>query len=180
MADPATIGPFLEGEEESVRTIRSAIERVVRGFRLGASGREDEAVQEALGRVFLNLAAGRFRGASSLKTYSEAVARNTCRELRRKLGRDVPLEVDELRSTSRWSAPEDSLIREEEFRSDLQVFGCLPANCKKLFYLVFVERLPYSEVARRLGISEGALRLRTHRCRKMCAEARKKIGRKRS
>lgn len=162
---------FLEGDRAVVERIRCAIRGIVRGFRFPIRGWEEDVVQEAVGRVFLGLSGDRFRGDSSLKTYSEAVARYTCMEHLRqhKPGGSDP---DQLPTRARWSKPEEGLFREEEHRRNLRIFASLPEESRKLLHMIYVERLTYREVAERLGVSELALRLRVHRCRLKAKAAR--------
>lgn len=47
----------------------------------------------------------------------------------------------------------------------LYVYQRLGATCRRIVHLVFVQELPYSTAASELGVSEGALRVRIHRCR---------------
>jgi RNA polymerase sigma factor (sigma-70 family) len=157
---------FLAGSSGAHERVRSAVERVVRSFHaVLRTGWEPELVQETLGRVFLGLVLGRFRGAASLKTYAENVARHVCLEHARRLRRRRELTGDELATESSGPGPEESLLRAEEHRRNLRGFAALPADCRELFALLFVEGLSYAEIARRAGVTESAIRSRVHRCR---------------
>lgn len=163
MEGESLVDRFVRGDADAVREVRAAIEGVVRASRPPA-GALDDLVQEATGRVYLGLAAGRFRGMAALTTYAEGVARITCLEFRRRRQwSDVELQL--LPSRDVWSEPERALLRDEEHRRNLRVFASLSPECRTLLHEVFVERRGYREVARELGISNTALRLRVHRCR---------------
>jgi RNA polymerase sigma-70 factor (ECF subfamily) len=83
----------------------------------------------------------------------------------------VDLDPEGLRAADRWSAPEDSFLWTEEHLRNLQAFASLPAECREILRLVGVEGVSYREIAGRLGITEGALKSRIHRCRLACREA---------
>ena len=156
---------FLEGEDEEVRKVRTAIDLAVGRFPLIDAARRGELAQEALGRVFLNVRAGRFRGDASLPTYANRVAKYTCLEHLRRRRTDVDMEAGAGELPSPAMGPEDSLARQEEHRRNVRAFAALPPECRKLLLLVFVDGLSYRDVGEKLGISEGAVKLRVFRCR---------------
>lgn len=144
-----------------VRRVRVAIETVVRRFRRGR--RDDDLTQEVLGRVYLELSRGRFRGDSSLETYARSVARNTCLEYLRRERPMAPLEAE--RPAAHASSPETRLLRAEQVDRAFHALESLPRSSLDLLRMIFVERLGYTEIALQLGVSESALRVRLHRCR---------------
>lgn len=157
---------FLEGDPAAVARIRQTIDGVVRAFHLSDADLSAELVQDALARVFVNLRGGRFRGDSSLKTYAQNVAKYTCLEHVRRRRGEVSLDPDDAESRSGGTAgPEETLLRNEQHHLRLQAFATLPKECRALFRLIFLEGLSYREVASCLGVSEGAIKLRVHRCR---------------
>jgi RNA polymerase sigma factor (sigma-70 family) len=165
LPDAEVVQAFLEGDAEQIRTIRASMGAVVRAFRFGNDALERELVQEALGRVFLNLSAGRFRGECSLQTYAQRIAKYTCLEHVRRRRFETETSAAALRVRAQGEGPEESLLRAEEHRRNLRALAELPPECRELFRLIFLERLSYSQVAGRLGISEAAVKTRVHRCR---------------
>ena len=99
---------LLDGTLETVDGIRRAIEHVVARFRL-PEGWDGDLVQEALGRVYLAVILGRFRGAASLATFAENVARYTCLEHLRRQRRTWSLSPDRLSSEARWYVIEEPI-----------------------------------------------------------------------
>lgn len=145
--------------------MRGLVEQIVRSFH-GLDGETpNDLVQEILSRILANLRAERFRGDSSFETYVQSVARYTCIDARRQRRFGAPVDVEVLPSAASWSCPEEWLIRNEEFQSHLRAFASLPAECRELLRLIFVEKRTYREVAESLGLTEGALKSRIHRCR---------------
>jgi RNA polymerase sigma-70 factor (ECF subfamily) len=113
----------------------------------------------------MNLTSGQFRGEASLRTYAARVARYTCLEHLRRRRPEVVLDADNVPSQDRWSGPEESFLWTEEHLQNLEIFSSLPRECRELLRMVFVDRLPYREIGLKLGISEGAIKTRVHRCR---------------
>jgi RNA polymerase sigma factor (sigma-70 family) len=57
--------------------------------------------------------------------------------------------------------------RRDVFR---RVMERLDADCRRLWALIAFEELPYAEIARRLGTTEGNVKVRALRCRAKAAE----------
>jgi len=159
------IAAFLRGEPEQVSSIESAIRLAIRSFQLRERELERDLVQETLSRVLSGLSLGQFRGESSLRTYAGTIARYTCLEYVRKRRHEVSPEPGDLVAESRWSAPEASLLADEEHLKNLEAFAALPSECQELLRMIAVEGASYRSVADRMGVSEGALKSRIHRCR---------------
>jgi RNA polymerase sigma-70 factor (ECF subfamily) len=168
--DAPEVGAFLRGDRALVGAVRDGIRAVVDGFRFGGAAAED-LVQDAVARVFFSLRAGRFRGEASLATFARHVARVTCLEHLRRLRFRRRLGVDATAPVAADDGPAEHLLRAEEHRRNLRVLASLPAPCRQVFQLIFVEGLSYREIASRLGISENAVKARVHRCRLACLSA---------
>ena len=156
---------FLRGDRHVVEAVREVVGHVVRSFQFPDTAQNRDLVQDVMTRVFVNLTAGQFRGEASLKTYVRRVARYTCLEHLRRRRFEVAIDPDRMPSNDSWSAPEESFLWTEEHLRNLEIFSCLSASCREILRLVFIERLPYREIGQRLGISEGAVKTRVHRCR---------------
>jgi len=159
------IAAFLRGEPEQVASIESAIRLAIRTFQLRERELERDLVQESLSRLLSGLSLGQFRGESSLRTYAGNIARYTCLEHMRKRRQEVEPAAGDLVAVARWSLPEASLLADEEHDKNLEAFAALPADCQELLRMIAVEGASYRTVALRLGVSEGALKSRIHRCR---------------
>lgn len=169
--DGHEIAAFLRGDRARVSEIRAAVQAVVRGFQFPDGEHDRDLVQDALGRIVQSLAAGRFRGESSLKTYARKVAKYTCLEHIRQRRFEVKMDLETIPSAARWSEPEASFLRSEEHLRNLEAFATLPGEGRRLLRLIFLEGLPYGEVARRLGVSVGTIKSRVHRLRLAAREA---------
>ena len=165
------VAAFLHGEPEQLTSIETAVTRVVKSFQFHDLDLDRDLVQDTLGRILLNLSAGRFRGEASLRTYARNVARFTCLEHIRRRRWEVEVDPESHPSEDRWSAPEQSFLWAEEHLRNLELFAALPAECRDMLRLICLEGVSYREVAGRLGISEAAVKSRVHRCRLACREA---------
>lgn len=162
---------FLRGDPAHVASVEEAVRLTVRSFQFGDLDTDRDLVQESLSRVLGNLAAGKFRGESSLRTYARNIARYTCLEHIRRRRWQVELDPESLTSSDRGAEPEGSFLWAEEHLRNLQAFAELPSESRELLKLVCVEGVSYRDAAARLGISEAAIKSRLHRCRLAIREA---------
>lgn len=167
------VADFLRGDPPAVAAVCEAVGLAVRSFQFPDPALNKDLAQEALTRIFAQLASGRFRGESSLKTFSSRVARYTCLEHLRRKRLEVELDAENLPSRERWSEPEQAFLGSEAHRKNLEILSSLPRDCRELMRMVFVDRLSYREIGLKLGISENAIKTRVHRCRAAC---RRSVG----
>lgn len=93
------------------------------------------------------------------------IARNVCKRWLRRQGRP-PLGLDAL--SDRLNPETDVDIEADLERSELAVLldralSLLPADTRDVLVARFIEELPHAEIAERLRISEGAVKVRVHR-----------------
>jgi RNA polymerase sigma factor (sigma-70 family) len=62
------------------------------------------------------------------------------------------------------------LLERDSTRRLLTALEVVPAECRELWRRI-LRGLSYGEISRELGVSEGTLRVRAHRCRKRAIEA---------
>ena len=163
---------FNSGDHETIQAVERTIRTVVRQFRGEPKAVQDDLCQEAMVRVFFAVTTGRYRGDASLSTFAGNVAKFTYLEfVRRRRAQRGLAESQQHNLPTPAASAETLMIREEELQASLRATAQLPPDSLELLRLIFVERLPYPDVAARLGISEGTLRVRLHRCRSRLAEA---------
>lgn len=159
------------GEPEAVAQVDVWLSRAASPFRSGLADDWPDVQQEVRLEVFNLLRAGRFRGESSLKTYVWKVCAHTCLDaLRRKRRQPVHQpESDAEPLPASDPSPLDAVLAGERQGRLLQALESMSAECRALWGLI-AEGLGYREISQRLGVSEGALRVRAHRCRKRASE----------
>lgn len=124
----------------------------------------EEVAQETLRRVLEALRAGRLRNPEALPAFVFATAKRVCQRLLRKSQR-------EQRALARLRAePQDpgtqpllALISAEERARVRACFARLAPDDREVLSMTFVEALETHDIAGRLGISPGAVRVRRHR-----------------
>jgi RNA polymerase sigma-70 factor (ECF subfamily) len=115
---------------------------------------------------------------ASVKGYLLAIARNLYLHDRRRLSRHGAREttVDESLSSSEPS-PERRALARTELASVLAGLQTLPEIDRAALVMRFEDQLPYEEIARVLGLSLSAVKVKIHRARLRLAEARNQARR---
>jgi RNA polymerase sigma-70 factor (ECF subfamily) len=176
LSDEQLIKGYIDGDTTAYRDITRWVRTVVDSRHWGLNHQREDIIQEVHKRLFENLSRNRFRSGSSLKTYVFQISKYTCIEfLRRKIrARAVDIDSVELRDDA--PGPEQELASVEWTQNAAGAVASLPGNCRELFELIFIERLPYQEIGRRLGVAEGTVKSRTWRCRDQLAKILRKKG----
>lgn len=156
----ALIAGFLKGDIPAVRTISGWAETVARYEAWGFESPED-VVQATLLALVQNLRDGRFTG-GNLRAYVRRIAKNQCitnYRKQRSRGEHVPLEAVE-------SGLATSPARMDgEDRMSLEfVMDNLDGDCRRIVKLAYLHGRSRQDIARQMGISVEAARVRLFRC----------------
>jgi RNA polymerase sigma-70 factor, ECF subfamily len=157
--DPRLAG-LLRNDPAAVAQIAGWIRSIAAYHRWGLDSPED-IVQETMVVLLRNAKSGAFRG-GDLRSYVQRIAMNLCISSYRKARRhgvEVPMEGRSLESPSGSNG--GSLERSQLARRILEE---LDETCRNLIMWVYFHGLSRQEVGERLGISEGAARVRLYRC----------------
>jgi RNA polymerase sigma factor (sigma-70 family) len=167
------IADYLGGDHEAMATVDRWIQQAAWPFRQRLSHLWDDLLQDVRLEVTRLLKEEKFRGDSSLKTYLWRVTANACvdrvRSHRKVHFEDVEV-VDQRGDAPRANADELAAGRDARDVA-LRVLAQVPEECRRLFRLLF-EGLSYQQMSERLGVSEGALRVRVLRCRRRALAVR--------
>jgi RNA polymerase sigma-70 factor, ECF subfamily len=117
----------------------------------------EEAVQEALARAWVRRDA--CRSPDSPLPWLLEITRN---EARRQLGRSARTATLELFEAAIAQEEEDATVR----ITVEQALGTLAEGDRRVLSLRYAEDLTQGEVARRLGVAEGTVKVRLHRARR--------------
>lgn len=170
--DGDVVAGFLRGEQEVVEAVNGWLARAASPFRRRLDCEWEDVLQEVRLEVFRLLQGGQYRGEASLKTYLWQVTAHTCLDaLRRRQRRPAmnTLEID-IPALAPDPSPLDRLLGREREQMLLAALDSMSRECRELWNLV-LNGLSYGEASSRLGVSEGALRVRAHRCRQRAAAA---------
>jgi len=179
IAESALIRDYLGGDPEAIKVVDGWINHALKhGYRSLQRDWEDLR-QEVRTRVFQNLSHGMFEGRSTFNTYVHSITRNVCIDLIR----SMHARVDDVRiETSEPAArPEDASLS-GCIAQDLldKIMASLSPRDRRLMHLVHVEQRSYGDLAKLLGVSEGAIKVRVHRCRRRILERRRELLRERT
>ena len=161
---------YLAGDPAATAQVDGWLAAAAGSFRRRLFCDWDDLLQEIRLEVLRLLRGGSFRGDSSLKTYLWQVACHTCLDAVRRQRRRifVGLEAVENLPTS-TDSPFDSLAGREGTELALRALATQSRECRDLWEQI-LRGMSYREIGRQLGVTEGALRVRAHRCRQ-CAVA---------
>jgi RNA polymerase sigma-70 factor (ECF subfamily) len=173
--DAQLIALLIQGDAGAIALVRGWAAAAIGRFRGRLGGDAEDVEQEVLLDLLEALDAGRFRRESRLETYVHSYARFKCIDRLRALGRrDV---VDLVEEELVLDAPSalDEITREEGAALARRVMAALPAQCQELWSMI-ADGMSYREMSAATGISEGAIRVRVHRCRKLALELRDRVA----
>ncbi len=134
----------------------------------GNSSDAEDITAETFARVWMNFNTIR---TETLKAYLFTIARNTYLESLRKYRDHEPLNNAHPDS---HPALEKSLITKNELDQVRAALQTLPEIDRSAFVMRVQYDLPYAEIARVLQISEGTVRVKVHRVRKLLFSMRSK------
>jgi RNA polymerase sigma factor (sigma-70 family) len=139
--------------------------------RLRDAGLGEEVAQETLRRSLEALRNGRVNNLEALPAFLFETARNICMHRQRASGRETRA-LERYAGEVHTSAvhPLDTLITAEEIAAVRNALERLPVEDRQLLLWSYQDGLDAGEVAERLGISTGAVRVRRHRARNRLAD----------
>jgi RNA polymerase sigma-70 factor, ECF subfamily len=166
--DPVCIGRALQrGDPAATRIVRRRVQRIVsfRGYRFSREDRRD-IEQEVMTQIWqaAQSRGGDFGG--GLWGFVEVVAARRCIDWLRTRRLHSQLQPDQ---PSRANPLEDLLTGERRQLLESAV-SQLDAPCRELISLRVGQGRSYREIAGLMGVSEGSLRIRLHRCVKKATE----------
>lgn len=145
---------------------------------LGNREAAEDAVQDAFVKVYRNARRFTPQPGAGFKSWAYRILVNTCfteYKKRKREGRflaDIDPEIQELIGDRGVGERREQELDRDEVKSFLRA---LPEGLAEPMRLHFIEGKPHAEVAKRMGISEGAVRARVHRAK---AELKKLIAKR--
>jgi RNA polymerase sigma-70 factor (ECF subfamily) len=133
----------------------------------------EDVAQEALRRAFEALNSGRISNPSALPAFLFQTALHVCQHRARSFGREARAlrEVGAVKSGQTTADdPLASLISEERRVQVRAALERLESNDREVLSLTYVEALQTAQIAQRLDLTEGNVRVRRHRALQRLAE----------
>ncbi len=167
---------FRQGRPIEVEVVRGWVHAVVRGGNWRFSDPEGVAQETLLALVKL-AGSGRIREPGGFQKLVYTVAKNTCVDVyhreRRRDSREVAEEFPDERPGG--EEPGEELSQRERLDRLVQIFQRLPEACRQLWDWVYREGCSAAEVANRLSITAGNVRVRVHRCLEKAREIHREL-----
>ena len=128
----------------------------------------EDCGQEAMIRIWRNLRS--YRGECALDSWVYRIAANCCMDWLRKKKRDRSVSVEPLREQGfdpADTAPgtEEQAVAKDEHRRLREAISLLPEEQREALVMTQLEKVPYEEAARLLGVSEGTVKSRVNRAK---------------
>jgi RNA polymerase sigma-70 factor (ECF subfamily) len=170
--DAETAAGFLGGEAAAIALVDRWIAGAAAPFRNRLATEWPDLLQEIRLEVFRLLQRSSWRGEARLKTYVWRVATHSSLDAVRRLRRRPVHEPADAEAPlpSRDPSPLDQALEGDTGRRLLAALAAVPEDCRQLWQGI-LGGLSYREISGQMGVSEGALRVRAHRCRKRALEA---------
>jgi RNA polymerase sigma-70 factor (ECF subfamily) len=154
------VAGLLDNRSDAIATVTGWIESVAR-HRAWGFETADDIVQDAILALLRNLRAGKFMD-GNLRSYVRRITKNLCVSSYRKMrvrGAQIPIS-DEIPGGSPGGSRHDaecgSMVR--------RILEMLDEACREIIVLAYHFGLSRREIADRLGITEGAAKVRLFRC----------------
>jgi RNA polymerase sigma factor (sigma-70 family) len=157
------------GDEEAVTVVNERIGRILsfRGFGIPREDRRD-IQQDVLAQVWQAVRQPTFNFQSGFWGFVETVTARRCIDWLRAARPPIGVEAD---LPDRSEGALDGLLAREHAALAYAAIAQLGRECRDLVYLHAGMQRSYSEIAGILGVTEGALRVRLHRCVRQAREA---------
>lgn len=148
---------IVNGDERAFDTFMDYYSGALYRYAYGVVGNREDA-EEVVSDVFVEIWKNRkgLLEIESMQAYLYTITyRKAVSMLRHTSSRPVNVSLDDLENftVSPLAAPDQSLISREELDALNNAIDSLPPKCRHVFYLAKIERMPYGEIVKMLGVS---------------------------
>ena len=159
------------GDPEAFERLMEPLEQLVWRVCWHYTGNREAAEdcgQEAMIRIWRNLA--NYRGECALESWVYRIAANCCMDWLRKKKRDKSVSVEPLREqgfdpADESPGTEEQAVAKDERQRLREAISLLPEDQREALIMTQLEKVPYEEAARTLGVSEGTVKSRVNRAK---------------
>ena len=160
-----------QGDPEAFEQLMQPLEQLVWRICWHYTGNRENAEdcgQEAMIRIWRSLDS--YRGECALESWVYRIAANCCMDFLRKKKRDRSVSVEPMREQGfdpPDSSPgtEEQVIAADEHQRLREAIRLLPEDQREALIMTQLEKIPYEEAARTLGVSEGTVKSRVNRAK---------------
>ena len=159
------------GDPEAFERLMEPLEQLVWRVCWHYTGNREAAEdcgQEAMIRIWRNLA--NYRGECALESWVYRLAANCCMDWLRKKKRDWSVSMEPMVEQGFDPADdspgtEEQVVAKDERQRLREAIALLPDDQREALILTQLEKVPYEEAARALGVSEGTVKSRVNRAK---------------
>ena len=159
------------GDPEAFERLMEPLEQLVWRVCWHYTGNREAAEdcgQEAMIRIWRNLA--NYRGECALESWVYRIAANCCMDWLRKKKRDQSVSMEPMVEQGFDPADdspgtEEQVVAKDERQRLREAIALLPEDQREALILTQLEKVPYEEAARALGVSEGTVKSRVNRAK---------------
>lgn len=162
-------------DRELIEELRNVVERLVRKWQWGGSEIVEDLAQDCFVKILENLRQGRFRAESSLKTYVYTIVRRTCIDHYRARKSVESTDIENVILVDGSPSAEEKILDREARSVAARVLLTLPAECRRLWRLVFFKSMNYREAGESMGLAEGTIKRKMWECRKQAMDELAKL-----
>ena len=159
------------GDPEAFEQLMEPLEQLVWRVCWHYTGNRETAEdcgQEAMIRIWRNLA--NYRGECALESWVYRIAANCCMDWLRKKKRDRSVSMEPMVEqgfdpADEAPGTEEQVVAKDERQRLREAIAILPEDQREALILTQLEKVPYEEAARALGVSEGTVKSRVNRAK---------------
>ena len=160
-----------QGDPEAFEQLMQPLEQLVWRICWHYTGNRENAEdcgQETMIRIWRSLDS--YRGECALESWVYRIAANCCMDFLRKKKRDKSVSVEPMREQGFDPADpspgtEEQAVAADEQRRLREAVAQLPEEQREALILTQLEKIPYEEAAKALGVSEGTVKSRVNRAK---------------
>ena len=159
------------GDPEAFEQLITPLEQLIWRICWHYTGNRESAEdcgQETMIRIWRSLDS--YRGDCALESWVYRIAANCCMDYLRKKKRDKSVSMEPMREQGFDPADpslgtEEQVVAADEQKRLREAIAQLPENQREALILTQLEKVPYEEVAKLLGVSEGTIKSRVNRAK---------------
>ena len=159
------------GDPEAFEQLITPLEQLIWRICWHYTGNRESAEdcgQETMIRIWRSLDS--YRGDCALESWVYRIAANCCMDFLRKKKRDKSVSVEPMREqgfdpTDPSPGTEEQAVAADEQRRLREAVAQLPEEQREALILTQLEKIPYEEAAKALGVSEGTVKSRVNRAK---------------
>ena len=159
------------GDPEAFEQLITPLEQLIWRICWHYTGNRESAEdcgQETMIRIWRSLDS--YRGDCALESWVYRIAANCCMDYLRKKKRDKSVSMEPMREQGFDPADpspgtEEQVVAADEQKRLREAIAQLPENQREALILTQLEKVPYEEAAKLLGVSEGTIKSRVNRAK---------------